>query len=76
MLDASLALSWFFKDERDAAAIDALRYVAQNGALVPALWSTEVVHVLVKGERRGRLSREQTSGVLEYLRALPIAVEM
>jgi len=70
-----MALSWFFKDERTGESVAALRSVKQFGALVPALWSAEVVHVLVKAEKRGRLRTEQTATALDYLRALPISVE-
>ncbi len=75
VLDSSMALSWFFRDERDATAVSALRYVKENGALVPSLWSIEIAHVLIKSERRGRLTAEQTSAILDYLRALPFTVE-
>jgi len=70
-----MALSWFFKDERVGESVAALRSVRQFGALVPALWSAEIVHVLVKAEKRGRLRAEQTATALDYLRALPISVE-
>lgn len=76
VLDASITLSWFFRDEREPLAIAALTHVREYGALVPPLWNVEVAHTLVKAERRGRIDQEQTAKVIEYLRALPIVVEI
>jgi predicted nucleic acid-binding protein len=75
VVDASTALSWFFEDERDDASVAALRHIEANGAAVPPLWSIEIAHVLVKNERRGCITAEQTATILEYLRALPFLVE-
>jgi predicted nucleic acid-binding protein len=76
VVDASLALSWFFEDERDEPGVAALRYVNENGALVPAIWSAEVGNGLLMGERRGRIDRDQIALIIEKLGALSIVVEM
>src|SRR5712691_9856278 len=75
VMDASMALSWFFRDERDDLAIAALTHMQEHGALVPSLWNVEIAHVLVKYERRGRIDEERTAKILSYLRTLPFRVE-
>ena len=75
VLDASAALSWFFKDQRVERSVRALRYTAENGALVPPLWSIEGAHVRVKYERRGFLTQTRSAKICDYLRGLPITVD-
>ena len=70
-----MTLSWYFRDERDATALAALAYVGVHGALVPPLWNVEIGHTLVKAERRGRITRDQSATILASLRSLPILVE-
>ena len=75
VLDASVALAWGLEDESNPytdAVLDAL----ENGeALVPSIWPLEVANALWVAERRGRISEAMIAGFLEYMRALPIAVE-
>ena len=75
VLDASLTLSWFFKEQRVERSVKALRQVRQSGALVPNLWNVEVAHVLLRYERRGDLTQDRTASICDYLRALPISVD-
>jgi len=75
VLDGSLALAWYFKDEADPYA-DALaaRFPAAR-ALVPLIWPLEVANALLMGERRQRSTEAQAGKWLSYLRSLPIAVD-
>lgn len=43
---------------------------AGEEAMVPAFWSLEVLNVLLVGERKGRISPDQTQSFLGELRAL------
>ncbi|MGO8815728.1 MAG: type II toxin-antitoxin system VapC family toxin [Terriglobia bacterium] len=43
---------------------------AGDQALVPAFWCSEVLNSLLVGERKGRISADQTRAFLEDLRAL------
>jgi predicted nucleic acid-binding protein len=71
VLDASVTLSWCFPDEQTPVALDVLdRLNAGEQALVPAFWSVEVLNSLLIGEKRGRISPEQTEAFLSTLRAL------
>lgn len=71
VVDASVTLSWCFPDEQTTLSITVLdRLKAGDQALVPAFWSVEVLNTLLVGERRGRISLEQTQAFLDELRAL------
>jgi predicted nucleic acid-binding protein len=56
VLDASLALAWYFQDEATPATDIVLDRVAQNGAVVPALWRLELANGLQSAVRRGRIT--------------------
>lgn len=75
MLDASVALSWIFADERDAESEAIAKVVVDDGAIVPALWRWEVQNGLVAAQRRGRIVADDIASVLNYLSALPIEVD-
>lgn len=71
VLDASVTLSWCFPDEQAPVALKVLdRLNAGEQALVPAFWLVEILNSLLIGERRGRISSEQTKAFLDALRAL------
>ena len=71
VLDASVTLSWCFPDEQTPVALEVLdRLNAGEQALVPAFWSVEVLNSLLIGEKRGRISPEQTEAFLSSLRAM------
>ena len=46
------------------------RLKAGEQALAPAFWPLEVLNSLLIGEKKGRISREQTDAFLRDLRAL------
>jgi predicted nucleic acid-binding protein len=75
VLDASVALAWCFDDEAHPDCDAALRRLATERASVPAIWSLEVVNVLLGAERRGRISRADSAKFLALLGALPIDVD-
>jgi predicted nucleic acid-binding protein len=56
VLDASLALAWYFQDEATPATEMILDRVVETGAVVPALWRLELVNGLQVAVRRGRIS--------------------
>jgi predicted nucleic acid-binding protein len=71
VVDASVTLSWCFPDEQTPAAVGVLDLLkAGDQALVPAFWCSEVLNSLLVGERKGRISADQTRAFLEDLRAL------
>lgn len=70
-----MTLAWAFEDEADAYADSVLDALAENGAVVPGLWSLEVANVLVVSERRGRLAQADSTRFLELLQELPLETE-
>jgi len=71
VIDASITLSWCFPDEQTQSSLAVLdRLKAGDAALVPAFWAVEVLNSLLVGERRGRISPDQTQAFLESLHAL------
>ena len=75
VLDGSLALAWYFKDEADPYAdAVATRFPAAR-ALEPLIWPVEVANALLMGERRQLSTEAQADKCLGYLRSLPILVD-
>jgi predicted nucleic acid-binding protein len=76
LLDASLTLSWCFKDESIPYSRTVLAALQTSTyAIVPALWPFEVGNALAIAERRRRVTPEGIIHFLEQLRNLPIQIE-
>jgi len=75
VLDASMTIAWLFRDERTQLAQSALRRVAIEGALVPAIWRLEVANVLRNAVRRGRCDDQYAERSLQRLGRLRITVD-
>jgi predicted nucleic acid-binding protein len=75
VLDASLALSWYFEDERTPAADALLDQVANAGAVVPALWRLEVANGLQIAVRRNRIVPAFRDKALSELALMSITVD-
>lgn len=71
VVDASITLSWCFPDEQTPLSVAVLdRLKAGDSAIAPAFWSVEVLNSLLVGERRGRISPDQTQAFLRNIQAL------
>ena len=71
VLDASLALAWYFEDEATAATEAVLGRVVEAGAVVPGIWRFELGNGLLTAVRRGRISgtyRDQSLAELSSMR--------
>lgn len=75
VLDASLALTWYFEDEVSEYADLVLERLREDGALVPSLWPLEIANGLISAERRGRLSPAGVARAAELVLELPISVQ-
>ena len=75
VLDASLTLSWFFKDERTPGADAVLTEVTEKGAVVPALWRLEVANALQMALRRKRIDAAFRDAALTQLSRLSISAD-
>ncbi len=75
VLDASLALSWYFEDKRTLAIDAVLDEVVARGALVPSLWRMEVANGFQMAIRRKRIDRDFRDRAIQQLGLLPIVVD-
>jgi predicted nucleic acid-binding protein len=75
VLDNSVTLAWYFKDEINDYANAVRDGMAQTRAVVPSLWPLEVANALIMGERRKRSTPAQAATWLGFLAALPIVVD-
>ncbi len=75
VLDCSVTMAWYFKDEANAYAKGVRRSLSGLAAVVPGLWPLEVANILVLGERRQRSTEAEASKWLRYLQMLPIRVD-
>jgi predicted nucleic acid-binding protein len=75
VVDASVTLAWCFEDEAVPQTEAILDRLADDSAIVPALWELEVSNVLLLGERRRRLTESQSARFVALLGQLPIHVD-
>ena len=75
VLDASVALSWCFKNEATATADRVLERLATEAASVPAIWHLEIANVLALSERRGRITPANTSEFIALLETLGVVID-
>ena len=76
VLDAGAALAAVLPERHSEAARALLLRVADEGAVVPAIWHLEVANTLLAAERRGILDASQRAAVLDHLAVLPIGTDM
>lgn len=75
VLDSSLALAWFFGDQRTPEHLSLLERLTETGATAPSLWPLEVLNGLALAERRGRLDRAKRHRFARLLRELPVTLD-
>ncbi len=75
VIDNSIVVTWCFIDEVNQYADAVLEKLAEAEAVVPTIWSLEVVNVLLAAERRKRLREIDSVRFLSLLSQLPIHVE-
>ena len=75
VLDSSLALAWIYGEETTDAVRRIFEIVAEDGALVPALWRLEVANSLTVAVRRGRIDVAFRDAALADLALLDITTD-
>jgi predicted nucleic acid-binding protein len=75
VIDASVALSWCFKDGRRAETDAIGRMVSAHGAIVPSLFHLEIANVLLAAVRRRRVSFDDVNQALAEISLLPVAID-
>ena len=73
--DASIILSWAYRETNVHLAEPVLRLIASRGAIVPAIWPMEIANSLELSLLRKRISPEQYWPLLAAIRELDIQVE-
>jgi predicted nucleic acid-binding protein len=75
VLDSSVTVAWFFRDEQTDAVREVLRHVAQAGAMVPSLWRIEVTNALQTAVHRGQITADYRDASIADLAILDIGVD-
>jgi len=75
VLDASVALSWCFKNEATATGDRVLERLVLDAASVPAIWHLEIANVLALSERCGRIKPAGSGEFIALLETLAIVVD-
>lgn len=75
IVDASVALTWCFDDEMRPETDAVGRRILEEGAIVPTLFHLEVANILLAGERRKRITREEVGRRLERIGKMPFKVD-
>jgi predicted nucleic acid-binding protein len=75
ILDSSATLAWIFGDETTEAIRQVFDAVADNGAVVPALWRLEVANSLTMAVRNRRIDPNFRRAALADLALLDITTD-
>jgi predicted nucleic acid-binding protein len=75
ILDASVTVAWYYRDEADPYADAVARRFPGVKALVPSVWPLEVANAILIGERRKRDAVVTIPQFVSNLSALSIAVD-
>ncbi len=71
VLDGSVTLAWYFKDEAHPYANAVAASFPSARAVVPTIWPLEVANAVLMGERRKRSTEAQAVRWLGYLTPFP-----
>ena len=75
VLDSSATLAWIYSDETTDSIRRLFDAVADEGAVVPALWRLEIANSLTVAVRRGRIDANFRRAVLSDLALLDITTD-
>ncbi len=75
VLDCSITLSWYFRDEGSVQTDALLERLIDEEIFVPALWPLEVTNALLAALRRNRIDETELAGLLGDLRDLPSEID-
>jgi predicted nucleic acid-binding protein len=74
VLDCSTTLAWHYADEANDYSDRVAASFSHASAIVPGIWLYEVANALIVGERRRRVTEQQTAAILQSLGPLPISI--
>ena len=67
VVDASVALAWFFPDDASEYADGVLVALAGRKVIVPAVWVLEITNAVLVAERRKRVKQPDVRRFVELL---------
>lgn len=75
VIDASITLAWCLTDELSAEHQSLLERVADQCAIVPAIWPLEVANAVLSAAHSGRIDHAAVPKTMVELEALPVRVD-
>lgn len=75
VVDASVSAAWFLPDEANPRTEAALQATATHDVWVPALWLLEVGNLLLRAQRRKRITADKRRELAAAASALRIRVD-
>jgi predicted nucleic acid-binding protein len=75
VVDASIAASWLFEDERNERSDAALTALESDAGLVPQLWHYEMRNLLLIAARKERISLEEAARGIAALATLRLETD-
>ncbi|MDQ2680821.1 MAG: type II toxin-antitoxin system VapC family toxin [Candidatus Eremiobacteraeota bacterium] len=75
VVDASLALAWFFEDESDKRTDSLLDALQDEEAVAPIIWRIEIVNAFGSGVLRKRFSVQTAQEYVRRLQRLPVRID-
>jgi predicted nucleic acid-binding protein len=75
VVDASVALSWYFRDEESDLSERLFAMTDDHQLLVPPHWFSEVANGIRMGEMRGRCSQDEAPSFIALLGSMSYAVD-
>jgi predicted nucleic acid-binding protein len=75
VLDASVALSWFFEDEFSLYSSSIAEIMPRSQAVVPIIWPLEMANGFLTAFRRGRLPETKAPALIGALDRLRVDID-
>jgi predicted nucleic acid-binding protein len=75
IVDCSVAMAWCFVDEATKSTNELLERLADEAALVPALWHLEITNVLALAEKKNRINKGEVDEFISLLESLEIEAD-
>jgi predicted nucleic acid-binding protein len=75
VVDASVAISWIFEDERTPETDRWLEQLTVGRGVVPGHWALEVANVVVRAARSNRIPAREIQDLFDDLGALRLQVD-
>lgn len=76
VIDASVTVAWCFEAEKTPYTEEILERIYQGAeAVVPSLWSFEIVNALLQAERRKRITAAQATVFLKQLEGFNLVID-